>query len=162
LTMLARRALASALLGRQDEAHDLMETAFAPGVDDAVPTPALVLLLEAALELGDRDQIATLAALLVPAAPCVNSPPLTGVARHLAGGGAFGGGPAQAGADAQQALAVAGRVRFRPELALTRLQLAALLLAHYPDDQAEALAHLDAAVTELRDMQMQPALERAL
>ena len=35
-------------------------------------------------------------------------------------------------------------------------------LDHYPDEGAEALAHLDFAIAELRDMKMQPALERAL
>jgi DNA-binding NarL/FixJ family response regulator len=58
---------------------------------------------------------------------------------------------------------VAGKVRFRPELALTRVSLAELLL-HEGDDAArlDALEHLDIAIPELRDMNMQPALERAL
>ncbi len=42
------------------------------------------------------------------------------------------------------------------------LGLAELLLEHYPDERAEALDHLDTAIAELRDMKMQPALERAL
>jgi hypothetical protein len=54
------------------------------------------------------------------------------------------------------------RLRFRPEIALTRLQLAELLLAHYPDEKAEALGHLNFAIRELREMKMQPSLERAL
>ena len=49
-----------------------------------------------------------------------------------------------------------------PRLALTRLELAELLLDHYPHDRAEALEHLDFAIGELRDMKMQPAPERAL
>jgi len=51
---------------------------------------------------------------------------------------------------------------FRPELALTRLQLAELLLEHYPKKRAEALEHLDFAIKEFQDMKMQPSLERAL
>ena len=47
-------------------------------------------------------------------------------------------------------------------MALTRLQLAELLLEHYPDERAEALEHLNLAIAELRDMKMQPSLERAL
>src|SRR5262249_10842373 len=35
-------------------------------------------------------------------------------------------------------------------------------LRHYPREQAEAFEHLDTATAELRDMKMQPALERAL
>ena len=34
----------------------------------------------------------------------------------------------------------------RPEIALTRFQLAELLLAHYPDEKKDALEHLDFAV----------------
>jgi hypothetical protein len=51
---------------------------------------------------------------------------------------------------------------FRPELALTRLQLAKLLLEHYQNDKKEALDHLDFAIKEFREMKMQPSLERAL
>ena len=46
--------------------------------------------------------------------------------------------------------------------ALTRLQLAELLLEHYPDEKDEALGHLNVAISEFREMKMQPALERAL
>lgn len=53
-------------------------------------------------------------------------------------------------------------MRFRPELALDRLQLAELLLEHYPDEKSEALEHLDFATKEFREMKMQPSLERAL
>ena len=66
------------------------------------------------------------------------------------------------GAGRGQALEAAGRIRFRPEIALTRFQLAELLLEHYPDERAEALEHLDFAIGEFRDMKMQPSLERAL
>ena len=61
-----------------------------------------------------------------------------------------------------KALELMGKIRFRPEVALAHLELAELLLDHYPEERAEALEHLDFAITELRDMKMQPALERAL
>ena len=48
------------------------------------------------------------------------------------------------------------------EIALTRLNLAELLLEHYPDEKKEALEHLDFAIKEFREMKMQPSLERAL
>jgi hypothetical protein len=51
---------------------------------------------------------------------------------------------------------------FRPELALTRLQLAELLLEHHPEEEADAVEHLDFAIEEFREMKMQPSLERAL
>jgi hypothetical protein len=60
----------------------------------------------------------------------------------------------------QKALKVATEMRFRPDL--TRLQLAELLLEHYPDEKPEALEHLDFAIGEFREMKMQPSLERAL
>ncbi len=53
-------------------------------------------------------------------------------------------------------------LRFRPEITLTRLGLAELLLEHYPDEKAEAVEHLDFAITELGEMKMLPAMERAL
>ena len=62
-----------------------------------------------------------------------------------------------------QALEAAGKIGFRPELAMTHLGLAELLVE---DETAaarlEAQTHLDVAIAELQDMHMQPALERAL
>ena len=92
----------------------------------------------------------------------------------------------------EQAIEICEKVRFRPELALTRLELAELLLGQAgamnraPTPamcldtrspaaegrvrgesgtvtvRAEALAHLDFAIAEFREMKMQPSLERAL
>ena len=57
-------------------------------------------------------------------------------------------------AHCQEALKIATDMRFRPELALTRLQLAELLPGHYPDDKAEALEYLDFAINEFREMKI--------
>jgi uncharacterized protein (DUF924 family) len=62
----------------------------------------------------------------------------------------------------QEAIKASTEMKFRPELALTRLQLAELLLEHYPTEKKEALEHLDFAIKEFQDMKMQPSLERAL
>jgi len=62
----------------------------------------------------------------------------------------------------QDALKVVTEMSFRPEIALIRLQLAELLLEHYPGEKTEALEHLDFAINEFRDMKMQPSLERTL
>lgn len=62
----------------------------------------------------------------------------------------------------QQALDVCTRAQFRPELALTRLEIAELLLEHVSEERPEALEHPDFAIAEFREMKMQPALERAL
>jgi hypothetical protein len=87
------------------------------------------------------------------------------------------GKPDEARAYYQQALEAAGKIRFRPEIALTRLQLAELLLDEAKNEpvgaglkpaptrgdvRREAMAHLDFAIAEFRAMKMQPSLERAL
>jgi tetratricopeptide (TPR) repeat protein len=82
--------------------------------------------------------------------------------RHLGAAAAFLGRPDEARKYYQEAIKVCTEMRFRPELALTRLQLAELLLEHYAKERAEALEHLDFAIREFRDMKMQPSLERAL
>ena len=56
----------------------------------------------------------------------------------------------------------ATRLQHRPEIALTRLAIAELMLGSVTDDQTEAQAHLDFAIEEFRTMKMQPSLERAL
>src|SRR4029434_7617973 len=68
---------------------------------------------------------------------------------------------AQAHVYYQQALESCATIGFRPEIALTHLELAELL-GKEDEGSAEALAHLDFAIEELRTMGMQPALERAL
>jgi eukaryotic-like serine/threonine-protein kinase len=86
----------------------------------------------------------------------------TCVARHLGGAAALLGRHEEARKHYREAIKVCTEMRFRPELALTRLQLAELLLEHYPKERAEALEHLDFAISEFRDMKMRPWLERAL
>jgi hypothetical protein len=70
--------------------------------------------------------------------------------------------PAEARTYLETAIHFSGGMGDRPELALARLGLAELLLDHYPDEHDAAIEHLDFAIAELRDMKMQPALERAL
>jgi hypothetical protein len=62
----------------------------------------------------------------------------------------------------QEALMACRKVGHRPEIALTRLGLAELLLERYPDERDEGVENLDFAIAEFREMKMQPALERAL
>jgi class 3 adenylate cyclase/tetratricopeptide (TPR) repeat protein len=87
---------------------------------------------------------------------------LTCLSRLLGTAAAFLGRPEEARASYEEAMDMATRLRSRPEIALTRLELAELLLAHYPDEKAEALEHMDFAIGEFREMKMRPALERAL
>ena len=83
-------------------------------------------------------------------------------ARHLGAAAALLGRPDEAMAYYQRALDACAKLRFRPDTALTRLQLAELLLEHYPDERDAAIEHLDFAIAEFREMKMQPSLERAL
>jgi tetratricopeptide (TPR) repeat protein len=129
---------------------------------DDLAVNVLVCLLETAVLVEDRDA----AAILVrPLRHCADRSTvgfaLTCVARHLGAAEALLERPEEARADYRTALVVAERIRFRPEVALTRLQLAELLLAHYPDERAEAEAHVRFAIPELEAMKMAPALERA-
>jgi DNA-binding CsgD family transcriptional regulator len=85
------------------------------------------------------------------------------IGRHLGDAAVLVGDRMAARAYYARALEAAGRIRFRPEVALTHLRLAELLLEEADDiARSEALAHLDAAIPELREMHMRPALERAL
>jgi serine/threonine protein kinase/tetratricopeptide (TPR) repeat protein len=120
-------------------------------------------LLEAAVIVRNKEAVRLLLLRFVR-----GSPPTTGVigttcvSRHLGAAEALLGRPNEARAHYESALEVAQKMRFRPEIALIRLQLAELLLEHYPDERAEAMQHLDFAIGEFREMKMQPSLERAL
>ena len=87
---------------------------------------------------------------------------LTCVARHLGDAAALLDRPSESRDYYHQAIEVCQKIGFRPEIALTRLSLAELLIDHYPDERTAALEHLDFAIGEFREMKMQPSLERAL
>ena len=53
-------------------------------------------------------------------------------------------------------------MRDRPEVALSRFDMADLMLTHYPGQRDEALEHPDLAISEFEDMKMQPSLDRPL
>ena len=123
----------------------------------------LVMLLETAVLIEDRELCSVLAQKLAPAAFLSNAfIAYTCPARHLGAAAALLGESEKARAYYHRGLEAAGKIPFRPEIALIRLQLAELLLEHYPDERPEALEHLDFAIGEFRDMKMQPSLERAL
>jgi hypothetical protein len=86
----------------------------------------------------------------------------TCIPRHLGGVMALLGEHDKAREHYNDAVKVCTEMPFRPELALSRLELAELLLDHYPEEKAEATKHLDFAIKEFREMKMQPSLERAL
>jgi len=93
---------------------------------------------------------------------CAEMPGPTCIPRLLGDAAALLGRTEEARRYYDQALKVTTEMRFRPELALARLQLAELLLEHYPAEKADAQEHLDFAIQEFGEMKMQPSLERAL
>jgi DNA-binding CsgD family transcriptional regulator len=169
LTLIAARAICLAQLGGMDEARALAD----PVLDevergkseDELPIQALVILLQASVVLEHRAAARAIAARL----ECVAHLAIadffyyTCIARHLGDAALMVGDRAAARVYYAQALEVAGKIRFRPELALAHLRLAELqLLQQDKDVRSQALEHLNIAIPELRDMHMQPALERAL
>ena len=159
------RVVIQAHMGQPAEAQEALQGLLAEPLfnfeDENGPAFVLVWMLETAILVGDKQLCSVLAQLLAPVAH-MSSVFQTCPARHLGAAAALLAELDRARGYYNQALEAAGKIRFRPEIALTRLELAELLLDHYPDERAEALDHLDFAITELRDMKMQPALERAL
>jgi DNA-binding CsgD family transcriptional regulator/tetratricopeptide (TPR) repeat protein len=170
----ATRAMCLASLGRHEEARAIQARFADVGSDDDESgIGVLTHLLGAAVLGGDRETTQALARRLAPLAPypCGRANGVS-YARLLGDAAALLGERAQAQAYYAQALEVGATIGFRPEIALTHLGLADLLLndALIPalsqrdreQTRAEVLAHLDFAIDEFRAMGMQPALERAL
>jgi tetratricopeptide (TPR) repeat protein len=122
-----------------------------------------VVWLEAAVLVGHRKACGLLMHQLAGRSPKTTGYLLlTCIPRHLGGAAALLERYDEARKYYQEAIKVCTEMKFRPELALTRLQLAELLLEHYPQEKSEAVAHLDFAIAEFRDMKMNTYLERAL
>jgi class 3 adenylate cyclase len=160
----AARALCLAHVGRHEEARDALQQYLEePGIDENTWIGATLALLQTAVLVEDREATALLADRLSGLSSLATADlSLTTVARHLGAAAALLGEPDEARAYYEQAIEVAGKISFRPEVALSRLQLGELLLEHYPEKRADALEHLDFAIAECREMKMQPSLERAL
>jgi DNA-binding CsgD family transcriptional regulator len=162
-----RVATCLAELGRLEEARALVGPLFeeiATSSGDETPIGDLENFLQAAIAVGHRRAAGVLMARLDCVAHLSTSPVFkTCIARHLGNASALVGDRTAARAYYARALESAGKIRFRPELALTHLQLAQMLFEETDETaRSEALEHLDTAIPELRDMNMQPALERAL
>jgi tetratricopeptide (TPR) repeat protein len=162
------RPYVRAFIGQNTEAADILDrwVVARPGIgstDDEVQSFADMLLLQAALRIEHR---AAVELLLRRFSGCglhtTGGFFPTCIRRHLGAAAALLGRHEEARGYYDEALKVCTEMRFRPELALTRLQLAELLLEHYPEEEAAALEHLDFAIKEFREMKMQPSLDRAL
>ncbi|MSQ15368.1 MAG: hypothetical protein EXR50_05850, partial [Dehalococcoidia bacterium] len=171
------RAFFLAHLGRRAEANAALdaiitELGLTQLLDDA-PSGTLVGLLETALLSGNAEIAGILESRLDGLGSMISLGQLTSFARVLGAAAALLGDREKAKDYYQQALEVCAKVRFRPEAALTHLQLAELLLQGASEPGAsrkeeadvirkEAMEHLDFAIAEFQAMKMQPSLERAL
>jgi tetratricopeptide (TPR) repeat protein len=131
-------------------------------VEDETPAFFDGALLQSAVRIGHRPAVELLLRRFEESGMHMVCPGLTCIFLHLGTAAAFLGRPDEARRYYDKAKKVTAEMRFRPELALARLQLAELLLEHYPAEKADALDHLDFAIKEFREMKMQPSLERAL
>jgi tetratricopeptide (TPR) repeat protein len=131
--------------------------------DDFTSVYLDALFLESAVLVGHR-QVAELLLKRFAGSSVVTSGIFypTCIPRHLGGACALLGRYEEARKYYDEAIKVCTDMRFRPELALSRLQLTELLLEHYPNEKKDAIEHLDFCIKEFRDMKMQPSLERAL
>ncbi|HTE83122.1 MAG TPA: hypothetical protein VK821_00125 [Dehalococcoidia bacterium] len=163
-----QRALCLAHAGRTAEARDILDRFLAARdlsrTDDPTSAAVLRYLLEAAVIARDLDAARVLEARMAPLAPLLHTEAemCYCIGRLCGGAAALLGETDKARGYYQQAIEICEKVRFRPELALTRLELAELLLDHYPAERDAAIDHLDFAIAEFREMKMQPSLERAL
>jgi DNA-binding CsgD family transcriptional regulator len=123
------------------------------------------MLLQAAIQVGHQRAAQALARRLAFVAHLSIGQVAAGftcIARHLGDAAVLAGDWTAAQAHYAKALESAGKLHFRPELALTHLRMAELLLQEGSGaGLPEALEHLEVAIPELQDMHMQPALERA-
>jgi predicted ATPase len=155
-------------LGRRREVTEMLERLVVtrPAIgsaEDETNVRLDIVSLEAAVLAGHRRAAELLLDRLAGSSSRTNGLWLTTCAgRHLGSAAAFLGKPDEARKYYADAIKACAEIKLRPELALTRLQLAELLLEHYPDEKREALEHLDFAIKEFQDMKMQPSLERAL
>jgi eukaryotic-like serine/threonine-protein kinase len=137
-----------------------------PGIgtsNDATMTWTDTFFLEASVLARHRKAAELLHSRLDVPGLCTNGVDVpTCIPRHLGGAAALLERYDDARGHYQEAIRVCTEMRFRPELALTRLQTAELLLDRYPDEKKDALEHLDFAIKEFREMKMRPSLERAL
>ncbi len=153
-------ALCHAYAGRPTEAHENFDLAMAWIEESLAERRASVtdlsILLETAVLLKDVGVANRLAEQLEVIA---GSP---GIARRLGEAAVLSADWNKAQEYFHKALEVSINTRDRPETALSRFDMAELLLGHGPGQRDEAMEHLDFAVAEFQDMKMQPSLARAL
>jgi DNA-binding CsgD family transcriptional regulator len=157
-------AFCLAYLGRLEQAHEALARMLPKLAARPLETSYWLktLLLEAATVIGDKTAARLLFDLNCSDERYLAKPLLVLLPRHLAAAAALLGDFVRAKAGYAEAIDFCERISYRPELALSRLDLAQLLLKYFPGERGTALAHLDFAIGEFEAMDMQPALKRAL
>jgi DNA-binding CsgD family transcriptional regulator/tetratricopeptide (TPR) repeat protein len=150
-------------LGRTQEASELIR-AVSPQVRATGGSAfwRAAILLEAASLSGERTAAPGLLGRFEDEQRHLAKPLAVMVPRHAGRLATLLGRHDEARACFETAIEFCERIQYRPELALTRLDLASLLSAHYPRESTAAVAQLELAIPELRAMGMRPALEQAL
>jgi tetratricopeptide (TPR) repeat protein len=164
--MAGQRAYCLAYSGRREEAVGILKDFLTHLKSPSAHLSAVTYryLLEAAVATGDMEvcremfeRTQSLAPYLITEAGMCFC-----MARHLGDAAAILNRAQEARRLYEQAVNLCSKARFRPELSLSRMGLAEVLLDHYPDEHDAAIEHLDFAIAEFREMKMQPSLERAL
>ena len=105
----------------------------------------LALRLELAIAWNDAQDAEALAGQLAPVAHLAMVVGMPNAARLIGNAAVLRGDVSAARAHFELAVERTNQIRYRPELALSRLELAELLLDHFQTDAWLALEHLDAA-----------------
>ena len=161
------QALCLAHMGLEAEAAKILEQIVIDrygfgSAEDETAAYEDIMNLEAVVVTKDYNAAGLLLERFTSCSPFISTIAVTCTARHLGGAAALLERYDEARKYYQEAIKVCAEMPFRPELALSKLGLAELLLEHFPDEKKEALEHLDFAIKEFREMKMQPSLERAL
>jgi DNA-binding CsgD family transcriptional regulator len=161
--LLACRAFVLSLLNQCEEALTL-RARFTGIESDDDPTACMFLgmLLDVSIHCGDKLTAAALTARLSPLANRLDGVVVMSFGRLLGEAATLLDRPDDARGFFEQALVVCARVRCRPELALTRLKFAELLVRCDPADTTRAVELLHLAASEFEAMHMQPSLNKAL
>jgi DNA-binding CsgD family transcriptional regulator len=163
----AQQAQCQAYAGQTAKAADLLDQMLAarPELgtgDDETPMYTDVLWLEAATCIAHDAAATRLRRRLAGSAAVTTGTRVpTCIARHLAAAAALLHQPEEARAWYLTALEQTSAMGFRPELALSHLGLAELLLTSFSHTSEEATAYLTLAAAEFGAMGMRPALAHA-
>lgn len=153
-----------AQLRRISEAQAALATLpsrFVQAPDGAISRGLVGLILEAVSMSEDKDHASAVLALMSGSRRYFLRPNAVLLPRHLGRLSALLGEYDNAEGYYNEAIDFCEGLRYRPELALTRLDFARMLLTHSGSRRKEAHHHLDLAIPELEAMSMWPALEAA-